>query len=393
MLLILMLRPLERVPTASVNGTDGGKLSHIIEEIMYIKAKIVRIDVEGDSASLRCEHGELLQSCTSERCAETWRLHREAVEEERREANDRIYAENAKRKRRQSKSEFEIAIEQSDVSKREDYELKLPEEISQTTPAPEVPRKLFRILFADEMTFRIALQYRVLKLSEVCLIKAYLDSDDELPDSKRWEAMGKRLGISGKTVERRFRRLVEKLLKPKPVSSEPTVAIKAVHVRGERQMQYYRKRSIRIGEWRRDWWELITDKKVIRELRRQQPRMIRSNKIAVPLSPVNAMFAALIDRLGSDSQGEFLLPEEVSESDWEFNVWRAKRMLGRKKGLIGPGSRLEVAKKLVRGANRCGACRSYLIRGFRIGGRKITRRREYCDGACKMRAERRKVRR
>jgi hypothetical protein len=326
-------------------------------------------------------------------CAEIWRLHREAVEEERREANDRIYAENAKRKRRKSKSEFEIAIEQPGVSKREDYEPKLPEEISETTPAPEVPRKLFRILFADEMTFRAALQYRMLKLSEACLIKAYMASDEELPDSKRWAAIGKRLGVSGKTVERRFGLLVERFFKPRALSSQTNVAIKAVHVRGERQLQYYRKRSIRIGEWTRVWWELTRDKKLIRELRRQPPRMIRSNQIAVPLSPVNAMCAALIDRLASDSPGEFLLPEEVSESDWEFNVSQAKRLLAGKKGLTGPGSRLEIAKKLVRRGNRCSACRSYLIRGFRIGGRKITRAREYCDSTCKMRAERRKGRR
>jgi hypothetical protein len=233
----------------------------------------------------------------------------------------------------------------------------------------------------------------MLKLSEACLIKAYMASDEELPDSKRWAAIGKRLGVSGKTVERRFGLLVERFFKPRALSSQTNVAIKAVHVRGERQLQYYRKRSIRIGEWTRVWWELTRDKKLIRELRRQPPRMIRSNQIAVPLSPVNAMFAALIDRLASDSQGEFLLPKDGSEWDWEFNVSRAKRMLESKKGLTGPGSRLEIAKKLVRGANRCGACRSYLIRGFRIGGRKITRRREYCYSTCKMRAERRKVRR
>ena len=44
--------------------------------------------------------------------------------------------------------------------------------------------------------------------------------------------------------------------------------IEVVHVRGERRPRYYRKQSIQIGEWRREWSELITDKKVIRELRR-----------------------------------------------------------------------------------------------------------------------------
>jgi hypothetical protein len=345
---------------------------------------------QDDSSSLRCEHGELLESCKVDGCAEIWLLYQDAVDEKRREYDQWVYTQNAKRKRRKTKSEFEIALEKSRVFKREDYEPTLPEEILKTGLEPEVPRKLFQNIFADETTFRVALQFRVLKLSEVCLIKAYLASDQELPDSKRWAAIGKRLGVSGKTVERRFRLLVEKLLKPKPVSSQPTGTIKAVHVRGERRLQYYRKRSIQIGEWRRDWWELITDKRLIRELCRQPPPMIRSNQIAVPLSPVNAMSAALIERLASDCQGEFLLPEDVSESDLEFNVSQAKRMLAGKTGLTGPRSRLEIAKKLVRGANRCGACRSDLIRGFWISGRKITRVREYCDDSCKMRAARRK---
>ena len=58
----------------------------------------------------------------------------------------------------------------------------------------------------------------------------------------------------------------------------------------------------------------------------------------------------------------------------------------------GPWTAAEVAKKLVRGVRLCGACRTFLIRGFRINGRQITRAREFCDDACKMKAERRKNR-
>jgi hypothetical protein len=192
-------------------------------------------------------------------------------------------------------------------------------------------------------------------------------------------------------VEREFRRLVEKLLKPEPVSSEPSGAIKAVRIRGERRLRYYRRQSTQIGEWWRRRWELITDEKPIRELRRRSaPRIIQFNMVAIPMSPVNAMFAALIDRLSSDRQGEFVLPEGVSESDWEFNVRRAKRLLAGKKGLTGPQTRLEIAKRLVRGANRCRSCGTFLIRGYRVAGRKITRAKEFCDKGCQMRAERRK---
>jgi hypothetical protein len=359
---------------------------------VYTRRKNVFVDFVEDDASLRCKHGELLHSCTLDGCAEIWALYQESAREKRRELNDRIYAENAKRKRRKSKSEFEIAIEQSGISKRQDYEPKLTEEILETELEPEIPRKLLKNIFADEMTFRVALQYRMLKLSEECLIKAYMASDEEPSDYKRWAAIGKRLGVSGKTVERRFRRLVEKFLTQKPPSGESTHTVKTTHIRGDRQLQYHHRRSIQIGEYRRFSWELITDKKLIQELRRQPPPMIRSNQIAVPLSPVNAMFAAVINRLATDSEREVVLPAGIGESDLEFNVTRAKRVLASKKGLAGPWTRLETAKKLVRGAGLCRACRTFLIRGFRIGGRKITRARQFCDDSCKMKTERRKVR-
>ena len=82
----------------------------------------------------------------------------------------------------------------------------------------------------------------------------------------------------------------------------------------------------------------------------------------------------------------------MSDADWEFNIRWARRRLGGKKHLTGPWTASEAAKKLVRGGCLCRGCRTYLIRGFRINGQKITRAREYCDDACKMRAERRKQR-
>jgi hypothetical protein len=344
---------------------------------------------QDDSLSLRCEHGELLQSCIMESCIEMWRLYQQAINEKQREYDEWVYAQNAKRKRGKSKSEFEIAIEQPGVSnKREDYELKLPEETLETTPAPEVPRKMFRTLFADEMTFRAALQFRVLKLSEACLVKAYLASNDKLPDSKRWAAIGKRLGISGKTVERRFRRLVGKLLKSRLLGSENNGTVKAVHVRGERKLRYYRIRSIKIGEWKRDWTELITDKKVIRELRRKTAPMIRLKKTPIPSSPVNRLFGALIRHFASDLPAGDVRPYDITVHDWEYNLRWAERLLKRKSA--GPWTALEVHRILTRGAGLCDTCHTLLIRGFKINGSRITRAKEFCDKACQMRAERRK---
>jgi hypothetical protein len=331
-----------------------------------------------------------LELCTSEDCREIWQLHQQALDEERREENARVYAQKALKKRGKTKSEFEIALEQSPVSNCEDYEFKITEDKFENESGPGDRRKLFRNIFADEITFRAALQFRVLTLRQACLVKAYLDSDDELPNHKRWAAIGRRIGRSGKTVEREFLNLVKKFLKTNANNDGRGATIEAVHVRGERQLRYYRKHSVRIGEWRRDWSELIIDKKIIRELRRFGGPVIRSEKTPIPSSPVNRLFGALISRFASDSQGELMRPEEISESDWEFNISRTQRVLAGKQNLTGRWTAREVAKKLVRGGRLCGACRTYLIRGFRINGRRITRAKKYCDDACKMRAERRK---
>jgi hypothetical protein len=151
--------------------------------------------------------------------------------------------------------------------------------------------------------------------------------------------------------------------------------------------------SVQFGEWGREWSELITDPKVIRDLRRQRAPMIRSNNTPVPSSPVNQLFGELIRYFASDlPKSEHVPPVGVSAHDWEFNVRRAQRVLAGKKHLTGPWTALEVARKLVRGGRLCSACRTFLIRGFRINGRTISRAREYCDDACKTRAERRKKR-
>ena len=122
--------------------------------------------------------------------------------------------------------------------------------------------------------------------------------------------------------------------------------------------------------------------------------MDRFDRTPIPSSPVNRLFAALIRQFAGElRKDEFVCPTGVSASDWEFNLRRAQRILEGKNHSTGPWTASEVAKKLVRGGRLCRGCRTYLIRGFRINGRKITRAREYCDDACKMKAERRKKRR
>ena len=358
---------------------------------MYTRCKNVCADsVRGGLLSLRCEHGELFESCIVEGCAEIWQLYQDAVQEKRGEFSGQVYRRNARNNRGERKSEYDVAIEKYSVSKYQDDQRK-PEEILENQSKREVSRKLFRNIFADEMTLRAALQYRVLKLSQVCLIKAYLDSDDELPNYKRFDAIGRRLGISGKTAERRFQYLVGKFLKTNAETCDESET-RVIKVRGERRPRYYRRRSVQFGEWRRDMYELITDRQTISQIRREPAPVPPTRKTYTLSSPVDGLFAALISQLSSDCQGELVLPEEVSASDWELNVSWAELVLAGKKGLTGPWSRSEIAKRLARGAIRCGTCGTYLILGFWIGGRKITRAKEFCNKACLMKAQRQKKR-
>jgi hypothetical protein len=319
-------------------------------------------------------------------CREIWRLYQKSTEEKRRELNGSVYAKKARKNRGNKQSEYEIAAEELHVSKFEDFELKLLEEMSESDSESPVQSKTFQRIFPDEITIRAALQSRALTLRQVCLLKAYLDTDDALPNRKRWEAIGRRIGRSGKTVEREFQKLVAKFLRSRETNGQGGASIKVVYVRGERKPRYYHIRSIQIGEWRRVWSELITEKKLIRELRRQQLNMIRSEKVPVPSSAVNRLFGALIRYYASDLAGGDVRPYGMSACDWEYNLRWAERLLKRKSP--GPWTALEVYHTLVRGARLCRGCRTFLIRGFRIHGSKITRAREYCDDACKMRAAR-----
>jgi hypothetical protein len=108
-----------------------------------------------------------------------------------------------------------------------------------------------------------------------------------------------------------------------------------------------------------------------------------------PRSPAQtSTSAALIKHFASDLPAGDVRPNDIGVSDWEYNLRRAERLLERTGA--GPWTASEVYRILGRGARLCRACRTFLIRGFRINGSRITRARDFCDDACKMKAERRK---
>jgi hypothetical protein len=346
--------------------------------------------LESESILKQCEHGLGWEECESGNCQEIWQLYQRAIREESRQRADWVAAQKARARRGKKKSKYEIALEQSRASKREDYEIKLPRKDDEGEPKVLATAKLLRNVFPDEMTLRAAVQFRAVTLRQAELLEAYFDSDEGLANYKRWDAIGRKIGCSGKTVEREFRTLVEKFLKPKPNKAGDGygTAIE-VHIRGEREPRYYRKHSVRFGEWKREWSELITDKKVIGDLRREHVPMTRSNRTPILSSRVNWLFGELIHVFANQvPEREHMPADRISAADWEYNVLRARRILERKHA--GPWTALEVYYALGRGARRCADCRTLLIRGFRINGSRITRARKFCGDACKMKAKRQK---
>jgi len=345
---------------------------------------------ETQSVLSRCEHGIGWEECESANCQEIWRLYQRAIQEESRQRADWVATQKARARRGKKKSQYELALEKARIANREDYDIKLRRENDGQDSEIDAGAKLLRDVFPDEITLRAAVQFRAVTLRQAELLEAYFDSDDGLANYKRWNAIGQKIGCSGRTVEREFRTLVEKFLKSrsKKAGDGYSTAIE-VHIRGERKPRYYRRHSICFGEWKREWSELITDKKLIRELHRKRVLMTRSKKTPILSSRVNWLFGELIRVFANEvPQPEHVPPEGINAADWEYNVRRAWLILERKHA--GPWTALEVYRALGRGARQCAACRTLLIRGFRINGSRITRARQFCDDACKMKTERRK---
>jgi hypothetical protein len=147
---------------------------------------------ESESILKQCEHGLGWEECESGNCQEIWRLYQRAIQEESRQRADWVAAKRARARRGKKKSRYEIALEQSRASKREDYEIKLPRKDDEGDPEVRAPAKQLRNVFPDEITLRAAVQFRAVTLRQAELIEAYFESDEGLANYKRWMQSGEK---------------------------------------------------------------------------------------------------------------------------------------------------------------------------------------------------------
>ena len=157
---------------------------------------------ETQSVLSRCEHGIGWEECESANCQEIWRLYQRAIQEESRQRADWVATQKARARRGKKKSQYELALEKARIANREDYDIKLRRENDGQDSEIDAGAKLLRDVFPDEITLRAAVQFRAVTLRQAELLEAYFDSDDGLANYKRWNAIGQKIGCSGRTVER-----------------------------------------------------------------------------------------------------------------------------------------------------------------------------------------------
>jgi len=208
-----------------------------------------------------------------------------------------------------------------------------------------------------------------------------------------WEQIARTLGCSSKTVKREWERINTRLSEKKHVYYPPG-SIVVIKTRGQRVPQYWLAHEFNVRNWRFSWRELINDRALIRRLLRQGRPVIHWQQTPYRQSPMNRLFGALIRELGQEFKdpsnqipdGAEWPPLEFAE-DWEFNVQKAKKLLS-KRYPSGSWTVSHASHALGRRSALCNGCRTPVLRGFRIGGRLVTRRARYCDAACKMKGRR-----
>jgi len=342
----------------------------------------------------QCLHGYKWDSCRDPQCQEIWNLCQEQAREHLREIKGKQQTRRPLKERGEKTPQYEIALEEESKSRflDEKEELRGDDEVTVT---PWVIRR-FADIFPNDISIRAAIQFKALTQRGGKILRRYLEAEKEAREANKeliltalWEKIGQEVGCSAKTVGREFIRLIERFFVERNVRPPDFPGhIKLVRVRGERRPRFYRIHSVQFGKWRQVWSELITDRSMIRDLRKKGHLPIQSSVVPLRSSPVNRLFGDLIATFGEGLLQSKGSPDYISPRDWEYNLKRAKRLLSGKNHRAGPWAASDVYRIIGRGSTLCKACHTPLLRGFKINDRLITRRRQFCDDACKMNSKR-----
>lgn len=200
-----------------------------------------------------------------------------------------------------------------------------------------------------------------------------------------WRKLEKKTGRDRKKGSQAFKDMVGRFLRaPNPKIEEKPVAVEIVHYKGRRNKRVFVKRELSIGSWKQTWSELASKDADKRPLPVENV-ILR----AVPDTPMRTLLASLAAYF---SQGTHQIspPPELQPGEWEHNIKWAEKRLRKLFNKSRQPSFADMVMVLSRNCIPCGYCATPILRRSRLAGKRITKRRNYCSDACKMKADRRK---
>jgi hypothetical protein len=244
-------------------------------------------------------------------------------------------------------------------------------------------------VFPTLATLQAAVQLGVLTRRQGQVLEPYVEAQGARVSRRELSGASRR---SGAVVRREFEAVVRALW-PRP-DSRPRLqirsTIKRVRVRGERKARVYRRRQVLFnGRVIDSWLERIGDEAAIGAGWHGGERVRKG--VPIRSSRMRRLLQALVDARPAVGTGGIRprQPRWMTRHDWQHNLlWAGRRQRRFLRRARVSGSSHPELSALVLGLPVCGACHTPVLIGARLGGRLITRRRQFCDASCKMKAVR-----
>jgi len=332
-----------------------------------------------------CSHGLGWESCHDETCLEVLTLCGD--DPDRRGGYGSMSPEEARAAlRKRPVSSYDIAAKEAAEAN-----------FRPNDATGEQPRnRCLATVFPNDATVRAAAQRGALNRRETKILTVYLDGES-------WSAIAERAGCSRRTVKRDFDRIVRRFFDeevqealaerrrqgaPATVREDDDGMLYVVRVRGQRRRLWYRRERVAIGTWTDTW---LKAEPVRARLRTPAHTPIRSRSwTRGRVGSMNRLIVALVHVLCPAARAPDLAI--LADPDWarnrEWALKRAQQQLGRD-GTWPIEDLMHVVRALCRMDQVCRSCHTPLLAGGWLCGQRITRRRSFCDDACKQHFARR----
>jgi hypothetical protein len=162
-------------------------------------------------------------------------------------------------------------------------------------------------------------------------------------------------------------------------------------VRGIRQPDVWRRHTFRLGSREMSWSERVTDLTERRAALATHHSLLKRNLRQLPTTTMRSLTTALALHLAGLKIPDDAATKRLKDSaDWSHNLAWAERKLKRARSrTTRPITSVADILRVLAGTDPlCRACHTPILAGCRIGGRMVSRAREFCCDACKMQMRR-----